>query len=258
MSSQTTYLVTGANRGIGKGFIRTFLSRPSATVIAAVRDPSHQTSKALAELPKAAGSKLLVVKLDSSVTTDADDAVRTLVKEYGITTLDVVVANAGIADGGDTIRKTTAANAQHHFNVNTIAPMLLFQATADLLQASKTGNPKFVAISTFIGSIAGVEHLVSLGFPATSSPYGGSKAALNWIIRRLHFEEPWLTTFVFHPGLVETDLAMASVASAGLSLKDVGAISVDTSVAGMTKTIDSATREIGGTFQNYDGAVNPW
>lgn len=258
MSIQTTYLVTGANRGIGKGFVQSFLSRPSTTVIAAVRDPSHQTTLALNDLPKGAGSKLIVVKLDSSSATDAQEAVATLQKEHGIDALDVVIANAGISIGGTSIRKTTAANTQEHFNVNTIAPILLFQATADLLQASKTGNPKFIAISTLIGSIAAIDTLVALGFPATSSPYGGSKTALNWFIRRLHFEEPWLTSFVFHPGLVETDLAAGAVAGTGFKLKDLGAITVDDSVAGMIKTVDKATRDISGTFQNYDGAVNPW
>jgi norsolorinic acid ketoreductase len=258
MSSQTTYLVTGANRGIGKGFVQSFLSRSSTTVIAAVRDPSHQTTLALNDLPKGAGSKLIVIKLDSSSSTDAQEAVATLQKEHGIDALDVVIANAGISIGGTSIRKTSAANTQEHFNVNTIAPVLLFQATADLLQASKTGNPKFIAISTLIGSIAAIDTLVALGFPPTSSPYGGSKTALNWFIRRLHFEEPWLTSFVFHPGLVETDLAAGAVAGTGFKLKDLGAITVDDSVAGMIKTVDKATRDISGTFQNYDGAVNPW
>lgn len=173
MSTQTTYLITGGNRGIGKGFVSTFLSRPSTTVIAAVRDPSHATSKALSDLPKGAGSKLILVKLDSSVASDAASAVATLKKDHGITALDVVVANAGINTGGTSVRNTSAANTIEHFNVNAIAPILLFQATADLLQASKTGNPKFVAISTLIGSIATIDALVSLGFPNTASPYGG-------------------------------------------------------------------------------------
>lgn len=65
------------------------------------------------------------------------------------------------------------------------------------------------------------------GFPTTHSPYGGSKAALNWFIRRPHFEELWLTSFVFQPGLVETDMAAAAVAGLGnVSLADFGAISV--------------------------------
>lgn len=258
MASQTTILITGANRGIGKGFTQTYLAQPSTTVIAAVRDPSHESSKSLASLPLGANSKLIVVKLDSSVVTDAADAVATLKKEHGIESLDIVIANAGISIGGTSIRNTTATNILEHFNVNTIAPILLFQATADLLQASKSGNPRFVAISTLIGSIAAIDTLVALGFGPTASPYGGSKTALNWFIRRLHFEEPWLTSFVFHPGLVETDMAAGAMSGTGRSLKDLGAITVDTSVAGMTKVIGGATRDVSGTFQNYDGAVNPW
>jgi norsolorinic acid ketoreductase len=257
MSDHLTYLITGANRGLGKGFVQSFLAKPNTTVVAAVRDPANETSQRLTELPKAPGSKLVIVKLDSAIPTDAAEAVDTLKKEHGISALDVVIANAGIATDGATVRETTAANALQHFNVNTVGPLILFQATADLLQASKTGNPRFVAMSTLIGSIGAIEKVAALKFPVNTS-YGVSKAALNWLIRRLHFDEPWLTTFVFHPGLVETDMASELASSIGLTAKDIGAITIDTSIAGMVKTIGAATREIGGTFQNYDGAINPW
>ncbi|KAJ4169132.1 hypothetical protein NW754_011066 [Fusarium falciforme] len=229
--SSSTVLITGANRGIGQGFTKTFLAKPSTTVVVAVRNPEHPTSKALQDLPKADGSKLVTIQLDSTKPEDAATAVAKLKSEHGISSLDIVIANAGIAqDGG--------------------------RATADLLQASKTGNPIFVAISTLIGSIGSMEALAA--FPSTHSPYGGSKAELNWFIRRLHFEEPWLTSFVFHPGLVETDLAAGAVAKAGVKLADIGAISVETSVTAMVSTIDKATRDISGTFQNYDGTKLPW
>jgi norsolorinic acid ketoreductase len=38
----------------------------------------------------------------------------------------------------------------------------------------------------------------------------------------------------------------------------MGAITVDVSVAGILKTLDQASRKIGGTFQNYDGTTLPW
>lgn len=255
MSTSKIYLVTGANRGIGKGFVQAFLQKPSATVIAAVRDPGHATTQALASLPKAEGSTLIIVKLDSSTETDAAEAVATLRKDHGITSLDVVIANAGISNGGDTVRQTTVANTIEHFKVNTIGPLVLFQATAEMLKASKTQNPIFIGTSTLLGSLGYMEALQT--FPAVVSPYGGSKAALNWFVRRLHFEEPWLTSFVFHPGLVTTDLALGTVNDAA-TLQQLGAISVETSVAGMTKTIDVADRNISGTFQNYNGQVLPW
>lgn len=252
MSSPSTYLITGANRGIGRGFVQRILQKPSTTVIAAVRDPSHPTSKALADLPKGPDTKLIIVKLDSAVETDATDAVAQL-REQGIDSLDLVIANAGIAQGGTSVRNTSIANTQKHFNVNVIGPLTLFQATADLLKATKTGSPKFVAISTIVGSIGSQEVLSN--FPETSSPYGASKAALNWFVRLLSFEEPWLTSWVFHPGVVETDLSSGG----GVDLKALGAISVETSVADMVKTTWSIDpKDLSGTFRNHDGTIIPW
>lgn len=252
MSAPAIYLITGANRGIGRGFTQQLLQKPSTTVIAAVRDPAHPTSKALADLPKGTDSQLIVVKLDSTVETDAAAAVAEL-RERGISSLDVVIANAGIGQGGTSVRSTSVANTQKHFNVNAIGPLTLFQATADLLQASKTGSPKFVAVSTVIGSIGSQEILAN--FPKVSSPYGASKAALNWFVRLLSFEEPWLTSFVFHPGLVETDLTSGG----SMNLKALGAISVDTSVGDMLKAIWSIEpKDLSGTFRNHDGTIIPW
>ncbi|KAJ0104067.1 Norsolorinic acid ketoreductase 2 [Diaporthe amygdali] len=252
MSSPATYFVTGANRGIGRGFVERFLQKPSTTVIAAVRDPSHPTSKALADLPKAPETRLIVVKLDSTVQTDAASAVAEL-SEQGITSLDVVIANAGIAQDGSSVRNTSVANTQKHFDINVIGPLTLFQATADMLQASKTGSPKFVTVSTVVGSIGSQETFAT--FPRVSSPYGASKAALNWFIRLLAFEEPWLTSWTFHPGLVETDLTSGG----NMDLKALGAISVETSVADMTKIIWSMeSKELSGTFRNHDGTMLPW
>ncbi|KAF2847575.1 short-chain dehydrogenase [Plenodomus tracheiphilus IPT5] len=258
MSSPSVYLITGANRGIGKGYVELLLQRPSTTVIAGVRDVSHPTSKALASLTTGEGSKLIVVALDSSKESSAKDAVKTLETEHGIKHLDTVIANAGIANDGSTVRTVTADNIKEHFLVNTIAPVLLFQATADLLKASPSGTPKFVAVSTLIGSVGFQDTLVSLSFPNTVSPYGASKSALNWFVRRLTWEEPWLTSFVFHPGLVETDMGRSIEEKAGVKLSDIGGISVETSVTSAIKVIDGASKEDSGTFKNYDGSPLPW
>ncbi|KAJ5197424.1 hypothetical protein N7449_007903 [Penicillium cf. viridicatum] len=254
MTTPTTYLVTGGNRGIGRALVQTLLQRTATIVIAAVRDPSSASSKTLQELPRGAGSNLITIKLDSSISTDATEAVAQLQTEHGLSSIDVVIANAGIAVGGAPVRQTTAANIAEHFLVNTTGPVMLFQATANLLQASKTGSPVFVAISTLIGSIGSME----ARFPSTLCPYGGSKAALNWFVRRLHFEEPWLTSFVFHPGLVDTELAQSTVKGSSVKLSDFGVISIETSVSSMVKTLDNASRETSGTFQNYDGSTLPW
>ncbi len=63
----TTYLVSGGNRGIGKGLVSQLLSRPNTTVITLVRDPNHATSQSLAYLPRAEASKLIIEQYDADV-----------------------------------------------------------------------------------------------------------------------------------------------------------------------------------------------
>jgi NAD(P)-dependent dehydrogenase (short-subunit alcohol dehydrogenase family) len=69
-----------------------------------------------------------------------------------------------------------------------LGPIVLFQSLRDLLKASP--HPRFVPISSLGGSLA----LIRAGTIDTA-PYGTSKAALNWVTRKIHFEEDWLSTF---------------------------------------------------------------
>lgn len=90
----TVVLITGANRGLGHGLVTRYLSTANHIVIAAVRDPQHTTAKALADLPKANGSRLIVIKIDASIWKDAAEAVNTL-ESHNVNRLDIVVAVAG-------------------------------------------------------------------------------------------------------------------------------------------------------------------
>ncbi|KAK2729719.1 aflatoxin biosynthesis ketoreductase nor-1 [Colletotrichum kahawae] len=258
MSANQPYLSTGANRGIGKGFVTALLARPSTTVIAGVRDPSASSSKALASLPKDPSSTLILVKIDSSVDADPAAAIALLQKDHAITAIDTVIANAGISHTSGPVRELASAPALDHFRVNAVAPVLPFGAAAPLLR--KSANPVFVAISSAIGSVGMQERLAKLFPPGVGlSPYGASKATLNWLVKRLSVEEDWVTAFVFHPGLGETDMSAALAEKNGVAdAKSLGAITVETSVGGMVKVIDGATREVSGKFKNYDGTDLPW
>ncbi|KAL2678560.1 hypothetical protein Neosp_009308 [[Neocosmospora] mangrovei] len=254
MSLPKTYLITGANRGIGRALVSKLLLRTGVTVVATARDVSKASS--LNDLPKGEGSRLILAKLDSQVDTDAADLVSQLRGRYGVLSLDVVIANAGIAHSGSTVLNTTPETIRDHVNTNAIGPVTLFQATYPFLKASSTGNPIFLGITTIFGSIGGQDYLTSV--PPIMSPYGASKTALNWLIHRIHREEPWLTAFVVHPGLVLTDMG-SGLLPPGANPAAFGAIDVDTSVAGLLELVDSARRsEHGGTFQNVNGTVLPW
>ncbi|KAK1982253.1 short chain dehydrogenase [Colletotrichum cereale] len=256
MSSGLTYLITGANRGIGHGFVSLLLQRPATTIVAAVRDPSSPSSRALADLPKGEGSRLVLVKLDASVESDPASAIAALQREHGIAALDVVIANAGTSHTSGRVADVDFASALDHFAVNSVAPLVLFRAAAPLLRAGAGGNPVFVGMASLMGSNGAAADLARM--PVSFSPYGASKAALSWFVRRLSFEEPWLTAFVFHPGLVETDMATLLADGAGADVKALGAITVEQSVEGMVATIDRANKESSGTFKNYDGTDLPW
>lgn len=252
MSTNLTYLITGANRGIGKGLTSSLLLRPHTTVIAGVRDIAKATP-VLTSLPKADTAKLILIKLDSTSETDPAAAVSTLTTQHSLTHLDVLIANAGIAHSGGPVSQTTATTLHEHFTINSIAPLLLFQAFSPLLRASPTQTPKFLAVSTLIGSIASQHQL-----PPRVAPYGASKAALNWLVHRIHLEEEWLTAYVSHPGLVVTDMGR-EFAGGEEGVRAMGGIGVEESVAGLLETLDRATREEqGGRFMNVDGGVLPW
>jgi norsolorinic acid ketoreductase len=96
----TVVLITGANRGIGKGILKLYLKKPNHTVIAAIRDPTHPTAEALTQMPiSAAGTKLYLVKIEATSLTDPIDAANELAFRE-IHYIDIVIANAGIALGG--------------------------------------------------------------------------------------------------------------------------------------------------------------
>lgn len=174
------------------GLTRTFLARPNSTVVATVRDPSKTDSVAsLKALTVGAGSKLIIVKIDSLSETDAADAVKLLQSEHGITSLDVVVANSGIANYIGPVITTPLKEFRSHFEVNTIGPLVLFQATAALLEAAK--DPKFFVVSTAAASITDM-------MPMPAAAYSASKAAINFITRKIHFEHEKITTVALTPG----------------------------------------------------------
>jgi len=250
MAPTTTILITGANRGIGKGLLLTLLLRPNHTLIAGVRDPSSASSLALTSLPTGTNSTVLIAKIDSTSPTDPAAALENLRKTHDLTHLDVVIANAGIMTDLGPLASIRASALQEHLTVNTVAPLILFQATLPYLQAS-TQSPKFVVISTVLGSIGDME---KWRIPTTL--YGASKAALNFLVKKIHLENPSLIAFPIHPGWVQTEMGNEGAEFLGLKQAPV---QLGDSVKGLIDKIDNATREeTSGTFQTFDGMGSAW
>ncbi|TVY28474.1 Norsolorinic acid ketoreductase [Lachnellula hyalina] len=192
-SSLQTVLITGANRGIGKGIVTVYLSKSDVTVIAAVRDLESISTKALSSLPKAKNSSLITVKIDSSLEQDAIAAVRTLESEHSISKIDVVIANAGTSASLGPVASITAEQVLDNMTVNSLGPLFLFQATLPLLQ--KSSQPKFVVLGSQAGSISAMEKA-----PAPMAAYGSSKAMAHYFVRKIHFEHNDIISFAVEPG----------------------------------------------------------
>ncbi|KAK3339957.1 hypothetical protein B0T25DRAFT_489824 [Lasiosphaeria hispida] len=250
--SPTTVFISGANRGIGRGIAEIYLSRPNHIIIAGARDPNHPSAQSLKTLPVAEGTKLIVVKLESASDTDAAAAVETI-KAAGVDHLDIVIANAGISGGHGKVHEIDLAWFREAFEVNTLGKLKLYQAAYPLLQETGAGA-KFVAISTLAATTTDVEKLVF--FPIGA--YAATKAAVNHLTRKAHYDNEWLTSFAIHPGFVQSDMGNEGARAFGLA---EATDPLDTSCAAIVKVIDEASRDsIAGThgFLNNDGTTIPW
>ncbi|KAF9878108.1 aflatoxin biosynthesis ketoreductase nor-1 [Colletotrichum karsti] len=241
----TVVLITGANRGLGLGLLQRYLALPNHTVIAGNRDPTHKTSKALSDLPKAEGSRLIVVKIDAAIEQDAHDAVKELQASHGVDHLDIVIANAGVSYVWPTAADLKISDLKGHIEPNVYGVISLFQATRPLLKKSAR-EPIF----TPMGSTAGC---VENQPPITNSAYGPSKAAVNWFGVRINAEEDWLHAFVLCPGWVQTDLGNTGAQYFGL---EKASVTVDESCDGMMKLLATTTKEKhGGKMVSYEGNI---
>lgn len=251
-AKNTVYVVTGANRGLGLGLVKALLARPDTTVIATVR--SQQAATALreetAEETRTDKGSLHIIELDFS-TAIAPEAIRRAVDQVGAGHIDVLINNAGSVPPLVPALTTTAADLRAAFETDTIAPLLVFQALWPLLQKSSSSSPKLIAVTSSIGSIAEME-------PLPGGAYGPSRAAKNWLTRALHQEhkDEGLIAIALHPGWVQTRAGQFAADQWGIAKGPPE--TVESSVSGMLQVIDTATRDMSGTFLTQTGEVLGW
>ncbi|OQE36921.1 hypothetical protein PENCOP_c011G02146 [Penicillium coprophilum] len=232
--ASTVVLITGANRGIGKGILELYLKKPNHFVIAANRDPTHPTSNALVDLPKAEGTTLEIIKIDAISPTDPAAAVKAL-NVKGITHIDILVANAAIALSWPKVSDVKVEEIQKHIDVNVYGFLYLYQAFRTLLKEAQA--PK-----NFI--------------PMQNAAYAPSKAIQHWYTRAISAEDPWLNAFPVDPGWVQTDLGNRGAHALGV---EKAAITVEDSTAGIVGIIDASTLQThSGKLFKFDGNEEPW
>ncbi|KAL4797845.1 hypothetical protein BDV19DRAFT_377341 [Aspergillus venezuelensis] len=242
--SPTIVLITGANRGIGRGILKLYLAKPNHLVIAANRNLNHPTSKDLLTLPTAEGTSVKVVKLDQTSPTDAAEAAQTLKKE-GIDHIDIYIANAAIAYVFPTLEEVKVEDMRAHFETNVVGFVRAYQELLPLLKAS-SNSPKLVTIGSSAANM----------IPSPNAAYAPTKLVQHWYTKKIADTEPWLIAFPIDPGFVQSDLGNNAANLLGL---EKATTTVEDSTQGLVAVIDASTKEThSGRLWKWTGEEEPW
>jgi NAD(P)-dependent dehydrogenase (short-subunit alcohol dehydrogenase family) len=223
----STVLIAGANRGIGREFVRQFTAT-GWTVLATARDDSGAAALS--------GTGASVYRLDI---TD-DRSIAALVKALDGVPLDAVLANAGIS--GDVtlpMEKVTIEEMARVIDTNTLSVVLLVAALKPNLMAGE--RRLALGMSSLMSSISSNNW-------GTQYCYRASKTALNAMWRSLadEWRADGITCTLLRPGFVKTDMTGHQ------------GMEVDVSVAGMLSVIETLGLKDTGRCIGYDGLDVPW
>jgi NAD(P)-dependent dehydrogenase (short-subunit alcohol dehydrogenase family) len=229
-----TALVTGANRGLGKGFVE-YLVSIGYVVFAGVRKPDSVI----------ATDKVIQVELDIS----SDESIKETFKYISSKTksLDIIVNNAGVNKESATnnnkelvskLGKLDRKSLNHMFDVNAVSPLILTKEFLPILLS----NPSFVI------NISSCRASFNDEYPNSSGNYGyrASKSALSMLTFCSVMDLPKnVKTFSVHPGDVKTDMN-----------EDGTDLPFDQAkkILDITKTWKD---EMNGRFLRYDGTYYP-
>jgi len=220
----STYLITGANRGIGLELVRQLKDR-GEDIIATCRSSSTELDA-------------LSVRVETGIDVSSGDSVVKLIENLNNTKIDVLIQNAGIAEF-NSLSNLDPQSILHQFEVNALSPLCFVQA----ILSNLSDSAKIALISSRMGSIDDNTSGGSYG-------YRMSKVALCMAGKSLavDLKSKGISVAILHPGLVST--RMTGFTSHGIKPKE--------SVKGLVKRIDELTLDNTGTFWHSNGDILPW
>ena len=220
----STYLITGANRGIGLELVRQLEAR-GEDVIATCRSLSPELNS-------------LSVRVETNVDITSGESVVKLREKLNDIKIDVLIQNAGIAEF-NSLSNLDPQSIVHQFEVNALSPLCFVQT----MLGNLNHPAKIVLITSRMGSIEDNSSGGSYG-------YRMSKVALSMAGKSLSVDlkERGIAVAILHPGLVST--RMTGFTSSGIQPQE--------SVKGLIQRIDELTLKNTGSFWHSNGEILPW
>jgi NAD(P)-dependent dehydrogenase (short-subunit alcohol dehydrogenase family) len=216
-------VITGANRGIGLE-----LARHYETEGWQVTGVCRETS------PELEGYAVQVIE---GIDIARKESIEWLASALKGQSIDLLINNAGILHD-DVLGSLDIDSLRLQMEVNAFAPLLVCEALLpNLREGSKIAN-----ITSRMGSIGDNDSGGRYGYRA-------SKAAFNAFGRSLAIDlkERGIAVAQLHPGFVKTRM-----------VNFAGLITVEESVAGLTKRIEELNLENTGSFWHCNGEELPW
>ncbi|MEU5031441.1 SDR family oxidoreductase [Streptomyces milbemycinicus] len=210
-------LVTGANRGIGRAFVRALIEHGAAKVYAGVRDPATVT-----------GEDLIPLRLD---VTSPDDIAAAAATADDVT---IVINNAGISSGDTGLLEGPLDGARQAMEVNYFGTWAVSRAFAPILQRNGGG--------ALVNMLSRASWAGRPDFPG----YAASKAA-QWSLTdslRQGLRGQGTLVVGVHAGFVDTDLS-ARIDEPKITAVDVAEQTMQAIADGRTEVLaDEPTRQL--------------
>ncbi len=227
-----TALVTGANRGIGKAIVESFLNNGATKIYAAVR-----TLDTASPLVQQHGDRIVPIQIDLA---NPETIVAAAVTAKDV---QVVVNNAGVARFSTPLAAEAIDSLEFEMKINVFGLIRMAQAFAPVLKAN--GGGAFVQLN----SVASMKNF------ADFATYCASKAAaysITQALRELLGKQDTAVLSV-HPGPIATDMVDASGFS---EIAEPSSLVAEGIVAALKAGDfhlfpDSMAKQIGGAYKSF-------
>ncbi|MGQ0696945.1 MAG: SDR family oxidoreductase [Panacagrimonas sp.] len=225
-----TWLITGADRGIGEAMCRQLATRGDAVIAACLGDSVTLRERG--------------IEVAAGMDVTSDSAVEKLVRQIAGRRIDVLVHNAGLV-----IERALGSfdfdAFQKEYAVNTLGPLRITQALLPLMgEGGRIG-----LVTSRVGSLSENRSGGLYG-------YRMSKAAANMAgLNLAHDLKPrGIAVMCLHPGSVRTQMTagLTDVATVGMLVEP------DTAASGLIARLDELNLETTGSFRHANGETLPW